>query len=250
MRLKGKVAIVTGAASKLGIGRAIALMFAQEGAAITVADIDATGGEETAELVKQSGREAIFCHTDISDSESVLKMTQSTADALGGIHILVNNAAHMVAGCAAADLSEEQWDRSLDITLKGAYLCSRYAIPEMIKAGGGAIVNISSVGGVVGFKSNVAYCSAKGGIIQLTKCLAIDYGRYNIRANAICPGAIETGITPPDDDESYRYHIAMSVLARRGKPEEVACAALFLASSESSFVTGATLLVDGGWTAR
>lgn len=250
MRLKGKVAIVTGAASELGIGRAIARLFATEGADITVADIDAAGGERTVQLLSELGCHAIFCLTDISNSESVQAMTKATAEAFGEIHVLVNNAAHLVGGRAVVDLTEEQWDRSVDITLKGAYLCSKYAIPEMIKTGSGAIVNISSVGGVVGFKSNAAYCSAKGGIIQLTKCLAIDYGRHNIRANAICPGAIETGISPREDEESYRYHLEMSVLARRGKPQEVAYAALFLACSESSFVTGATLFVDGGWTVR
>ena len=151
----------------------------------------------------------------------------------------------------AVETTEEQWDKSMDVTLKGAFLCSKYAIPEMIKAGGGSIINIASAGAVVGYAAFVAYCTAKGGIIQLTKCLAIDYGPFNIRANAILPGAIDTHVSPKGKDEkAYQYQISMSVLGRTGQPEEVGFAALFLASDESSFITGANLFVDGGWTVR
>ena len=249
-RLRDRVAIVTGAASEAGIGCAIALLFSQEGAAVTVADIDATGVHHTAELIRSQGGRAISCPTDISNSEDVQSMVQATVASFGRIDILVNNAAHMKDTKPALDTSEEEWDRSIDVTLKGAFLCSKYAIPEMIRVGAGSIVNISSVGGLVGFEGYAAYCSAKGGMLQLTKSLAIDYGPHNIRANAICPGPIQTSISPNAGDPLDQYQLKMTVLGRKGKPRDVAYAALFLASDESSFVTAASLVVDGGWTAR
>jgi NAD(P)-dependent dehydrogenase (short-subunit alcohol dehydrogenase family) len=249
VRLNGKVGIVTGASS--GIGRAIALLFARQGAKITVADVNREGGEETVSLLGQYGNQAIFYRTDISNSGQVESMVTATVEQFERLDILVNNAAHMKDWKPVLETTEEEWDRSIEVSLKGAFLCSKFAIPEMMKAGGGSIVNISSVGGLVGFASYAAYCSAKGGLIQLTKSLAIDYGLSNIRANAVCPGAIETGISPKGtDDKLYQYQIDMSVLGRTGRPEEVANAALFLASEESSFVTGTTLTVDGGWTVR
>lgn len=250
MRLAGKVAIVTGASSENGIGRAIAVVFAREGAKVALADIEETGGKQAVESIRRDGGEAIFCRTDISRSNEVERLVKTAADKFGAIHILVNNAAHMKDSATAADLTEEQWDRSIDITLKGAFLCAKHVIPEMRKAGGGSIVNMSSVGGLVGFGGDAAYCSAKGGIIQLTKSLAIDYGRDNIRVNAICPGPIETSISPREGEELYQYQIAMTVLGRRGRPLDIAYAALFLASDESAFITGSNLVVDGGWTVR
>ena len=249
MRLKDKVAVVTGASS--GIGRAIALLFAEKGAAVTVADIADDEGEETARFITEQGHQAIFSHTNVADVNDVKNTIRTTVERFGKIDILVNNAAHMRDWKPALETSEEEWDRSLAVTLKGSFLCSKYAIPEMKKSGGGSIVNISSVGGLVGFASYAAYCSAKGGVIQLTKSLAIDYGRDNIRANAVCPGPIETTVSPKGKDEKlHQWQIDMTVLGRTGKPEEVAYAALFLASDESSFVTGSNLVVDGGWTIR
>ncbi|MGH9448962.1 MAG: SDR family NAD(P)-dependent oxidoreductase [Terriglobia bacterium] len=250
MRLEGKIAIVTGAASDVGIGRAIAMLFAKEGAKLALADIDEAGGKQAVESIRKQRGQAIFCRTDIARSADVERLTKTTTDEFGAINILVNNAAHMKDSAAAADMTEEQWDRSINVTLKGAFLCAKYAIPEMRRARGGSIVNISSVGGLVGFGGDAAYCSAKGGIMQLTKSLAIDYGRDNIRVNAICPGPIETSISPKDDEELYQYQIAMTVLGRRGRPLDVAYGALFLASDESSFITGSNLVVDGGWTVR
>lgn len=250
MRLEGKVAIVTGVSSEVGIGRAIAGLFAKEGARLALADIDEAGGKQAAESIRQHGGQAVFCRTDISRSDDVERLVKTSTDAFGAVHILVNNAAHMKDSAAATDLTEEQWDRSINITLKGSFLCAKHAVPEMKRSGGGSIVNISSVGGLVGFGGDAAYCSAKGGIIQLTKSLAIDYGRYNIRVNAICPGPIETSISPKEGEELYEYQIAMTVLGRRGRPLDVAYAALFLASDESAFITGSNLVVDGGWTVR
>jgi NAD(P)-dependent dehydrogenase (short-subunit alcohol dehydrogenase family) len=249
-RLDGRVAIVTGAASEVGIGCAIALLFSLEGAAVAVADIEDVGGRHAAEAIEKQGGRSIFCHADISNSEDVKALIQSTVTNFGRIDILVNNAAHMKDTKPALETSEDEWDRSIDTTPKGAFLCSKYAIPEMIRSGSGSIINISSVGGLVGFDGYAAYCSAKGGLLQLTKSLAIDYGHKNIRANAICPGPIQTGISPKKGDPLDQYQLSMTVLGRKGKPEDVAYAALFLACAESSFVTGASLVVDGGWTVR
>jgi NAD(P)-dependent dehydrogenase (short-subunit alcohol dehydrogenase family) len=249
MRLKNKIAIVTGAAS--GIGRAIAEVFAQQGAKVVVADINDAGGQETLRSITTRDGEALFLHTDVSVAAEAKAMVEAAIHSFGGLHILVNNAAYLKDFKPAVDTTEEEWDLSTDVTLKGVFLCSKFAIPEMIKAGGGSIINIASVGGLVGFASYAAYCSAKGGVIQLTKSLAIDYGRHNIRVNAICPGPIDTPTTPEAQDEKlHQWQRDMTVLGRTASPEEVAYPALFLASDESSFVTGSNLVVDGGWTIR
>lgn len=250
MRLKDKVAIITGAGSEVGIGAAIALAFSREGASITLADIDDAGCQRTADRIGDQGGDAISIRTDISSARDVEALVKATVNHFGAIHILVNNAAHMRDCAAVLETTEEGWTRSIDVTLKGAFLCSKFVIPEMIKAGGGSIINISSVGGLVGFENYAAYCAAKGGVIQLTKSLAIDYGRFKIRANAICPGPIQTGIAPQKGSKHWRYQVEMTVLGRTGNPEEVARPALFLASDESSYVTGTNLIVDGGWTLR
>lgn len=249
MRLKDKVAIVTGAAS--GIGQAIAQVFAQEGAKVVVADINDKGGRETVDLITGEGGTAVFMRTDVSIAKETQSMAANTMDSFGGIHILVNNAAYLKDFKPVAETTEEEWDVSLDVTLKGVFLCSKCVIPEMIRAGGGSIINIASVGGLVGFASYASYCSAKGGVIQLTKSLAIDYGRYNIRVNSICPGPIDTPTTPEAQDEKlHQWQRDMTVLGRTASPQEVAYPALFLASDESSFITGSNLVVDGGWTIR
>lgn len=249
IRLKNRVAIVTGAAS--GIGRAIAQVFAQEGAKVAVADINDEGGRETVNLISESGGTAVFLHADVSSADDTKSAVAHTLRNFGGIHVLVNNAAYLKDFKSVAETTEEEWDRSIDVTLKGVFLCSKWVIPEMMKAGGGSIINIASVGGLVGFGAYAAYCSAKGGVIQLTKSLAIDYGHHNIRVNAICPGPIDTPTTPEAQDEKlHQWQRDMTVLGRTATPEEVAYPALFLASDESSFITGSNLVVDGGWTTR
>jgi NAD(P)-dependent dehydrogenase (short-subunit alcohol dehydrogenase family) len=250
MRLKDKVAIVTGAAS--GIGRATSLLFVREGAKVVVADINDEMGNETASLVEKQGGEAIFVHTDVSKSNDIQNMVESAVEKFGKIDVLVSNAAYMDPGVPVVDLPEEQWDETIDVTLKGHYLGAKYAIPEMIKVGGGSIVSVSSVGGVVAFASNPAYCAAKGGVIQLAKAIAADYVKNNIRANVVCPGAIDTpgaeGVK--DIKEAYDYSLFMAEMGRWGTADEMAHAILFLASDEASYITGSVLVADGGWTLR
>jgi len=249
MRLKDKVAIVTGAAS--GIGQAIAQVFAKEGAKVLVNDINDKGGEATVKSITDCGGEALFVHADVSNSGEVRNMVKVTLEKFGGINVLVNNAAYLINCKSVLETPEDEWDIAIDVTLKGVFLCSKYALPEMIKAGGGSIINIASVGGMVGFADYSAYCSAKGGVIQLTKSMAIDYGRKNIRVNAICPGPIDTPTTPEAQDEKlHQWQRDMTVLGRTATPEEVAWPAVFLACDESSFVSGSYLVVDGGWTVR
>ena len=249
MRLKDKVAIVTGAAS--GIGQAIAQVFAKEGAKVVVNDINDKGGEATVKSITDCGGEALFVHADVSNSGEVRNMVKVTLEKFGGINVLVNNAAYLINFNPVLETPEDEWDIAIDVTLKGVFLCSKYALPEMIEAGGGSIINIASVGGMVGFADYSAYCSAKGGVIQLTKSMAIDYGRKNIRVNAICPGPIDTPTTPEAQDEKlHQWQRDMTVLGRTATPEEVAWPAVFLACDESSFVSGSNLIVDGGWTVR
>jgi NAD(P)-dependent dehydrogenase (short-subunit alcohol dehydrogenase family) len=248
MRLKGKVAIITGAAS--GIGKATASLFSKEGAAVVVADWNDEWGKKSAESINQGGGKAIFVHTDVSKAKDVENMVQVTISLFGKLDILVNNAAYVGISPKAVDLKEEMWDMIVDITLKGAFLACKYAIPEMIRTGGGSIVNVSSVGGVVAFESNPAYLAAKGGVIQFTKGIALDYASQGIRANSMCPGTIDTEGTHwihdhPDVVERIKTR---TVLKRQGTASEMAYVILFLASDESSYVTGANFIADGGWT--
>jgi NAD(P)-dependent dehydrogenase (short-subunit alcohol dehydrogenase family) len=246
MKLNQKVAIVTGGGA--GIGRSTAIRFAKEGAKVTVADVDSVSGEETVSLIRESGGEAIFIKIDVKDSSQVKELINATTNTFGGLHILVNNAGISNSEVRSVDLSEEEWDHVIDINLKGVFLGIKYAIPEIKKSGGGAIINTSSLLGLKGKKYQSAYNASKAGVVLLTQNAALEYGKYNIRVNAIAPGVIDTKIIDvwKQDERRWPFISKANALGRIGTPDEVANAILFLASDEASFITGTTLSVDGG----
>jgi NAD(P)-dependent dehydrogenase (short-subunit alcohol dehydrogenase family) len=254
MKLKGKVAVVTG--SGTGIGQAIAAYFAAEGASVTV-NCHERKAQETVDRIKKVGGKFIVVQADVSKSEEVDRLISRTIEKFGRLDILVNNAG-IYSAHPAHQTSEEEWDSIIDVNLKGAFLCSKSAIPELLKNEDGnenkikgRIINIASIAGIVGFEASPAYCASKGGMILLTKEMALDYAP-NININAICPGVIETPMTSELlKDEGTKKDLMASTPARRpGKPEEIASAAVFLASNDADFITGASLVVDGGWTIK
>ncbi|MCH8291460.1 glucose 1-dehydrogenase [Candidatus Poribacteria bacterium] len=248
MRLRDKVAIITGGAS--GIGKATALLFAKEGAKVVVADQNEAGGKETVDHIRSDGGEAIFVRADVASAEDVQSMVKAAIETYGKLVILFNNAG-IAMRLPVADLPEEDWDRCIDINLKGVYLCSKYAIPEMIKNDGGCIINMASIYGVVGGKTRAAYVASKGGVVNLTRGMALDYASNNIRVNCICPGFVETPLVRDvvKTPEEYQALAVQHPMGRLAKPLEIAYGALYLASDESSFVTGIALPIDGGYTA-
>ncbi len=246
-RLSKKVAIVTGAAN--GIGRAIAELFAEQGAWVLVADIDREAGESVAREICESGAEAQFVHTDVTSPEQVDRAVQLAGEKSGRIDVLVNNAAHLGDWLDAQAATPEQWDHSYAITLKGAAQFTRAVLPWMVRNKSGSIVNIASMQGLVAGRSSAVYTSMKHALIGLTRSTALDFGPHGVRANAICPGPIRTRISPPLGSEMHQRQITKTMLARTGEANEVAWAAVFLASDESSYITGIALPVDGGWTA-
>jgi len=246
MRFTEKTVIVTGGGS--GIGRAAAIRFAKEGAKVTVADVDSEAGEETVTQINETGGTALFIQTNVADSKQIQTMIETSVSHFGALHVLFNNAGIGNSEVRSVELSEEEWDQVIDINLKGVFLGIKYAVPELVKAGGGAIVNTSSLLGLKGQKYMSAYNASKAGVVLLTQNAALEYGKYGIRVNAIAPGVIDTKIIEGWRNNERKWPIISraNALRRIGSPEEVANAALFLASDEASFITGATLSVDGG----
>jgi NAD(P)-dependent dehydrogenase (short-subunit alcohol dehydrogenase family) len=248
MRLNDKIAIVTGAAH--GIGKAIAALFAEEGAWVLVADLDDQAGAATADAIRGRGGRAEFRHVDVSDESQVADAVRHAAEAGGGrIDVLCNNAAYLGPWHDVVSASREEWDRCLQTGLLGTAHFTREVLSLMLPRRSGSIVNIASIQGIVGARTSAAYTSMKHAVVGLTRNVAYDYAPHNIRVNAICPGPIATRIAPRPGDEVYRRQISKTPMGRVGQPHEVAYAALFLASDEASYITGAVLPVDGGWTA-
>ena len=254
MRLEGKTAIVTGGAS--GIGRAICELFAEEGARLTIADIDVEGGEQTLASVRAAGGVAQFVATDVSKEADVQAMVQAAADAYGAVNILVNDAAAFVFG-EVQDVSDADWTRVFGVNVIGQAYCVKHALPHMQAAGGGAIVNLASVSGFIAQPGFIPYNASKGAVLQLTRCLALDLAPHNIRVNAVCPGSVLTPATErhrqfvgADPEEFLAEAGASNFMKRVADPREIAYGALFLASDEASFVTGTPLVMDGGLTAQ
>jgi len=253
MRLTGKVAIVTGGGT--GIGRATAIRFAEQGARVVIANRTAKTGQETVRAIKSNGGEGIWVQTDVSRAKDARQMVEIAVNTYGRLDILFNNAGIQRFGTVVA-MDEADWDEVMSINVKGMYLASKYAIPHMIAQGGGSIINHSSALGLVGDPDLAAYGASKAAILGLTFSMAQAHGRDNIRVNAICPGDVETPIVlqyfneQPDPKEARRRVSAQYALGRIGRPEEIANVALFLASDESSFITGSVIVPDGGVTSR
>ena len=254
MRLDGKVAIVTGGAA--GIGRAICELFASEGARVVVADIDTDGSEATVDIIRNAGGTATFVATDVSREPEVESLVEASVAAYGGVNVLVNNAAAFVFG-TVEQVTDADWQRVLGVNVLGPSYTVKHVLPHMRNAGGGAIVNIASVSSFLAQQAFVPYNTSKGALLQLTRCLALDLAPDNIRVNCVCPGAILTQATElhrqftGEDREHFLADAANSnFMKRHGQPREIAYGALFLASDESSFMTGQPLVLDGGASAQ
>jgi NAD(P)-dependent dehydrogenase (short-subunit alcohol dehydrogenase family) len=257
MRLVNKVALITGAGN--GIGRATAQLFAQEGAKVVVQDVNADMAQETVQLIGKAGGEAVSIGGDVASSADAEAMVNKAVDTYGRLDVLFNNAGVWHGG-TILDIGEADWDRTMEVNVKGIYLVSRYAVQHMMRQEGGSIINAASVAALRGSPMSAAYNASKGAVLLLTKCMALDFGRYGIRVNCTCPGVIATQMADQlltyrslgDDDrkqallETYEERHAVG---RFGQPEEVAKVVLFLASDESSFVSGAAWPVDGGLSA-
>ncbi len=249
MRLENKVALITGGTS--GIGEATAILFAKEGAHVTITGRNEERGRAVAERIIKDGGKALFIRTDVRSAQDCNHAVNEALRAYNGLDILFNNAGvfypHTILDC-----TEQEWDEQMDVNLKGTFLMSKAALPIMIEQCRGVIINNSSGWGIAGGDSAVAYCASKGGVVLLTKAMAIDHGRQGIRVNCICPGDVDTPMLPEDARirglkwEDYLAGCANRPMGRIGTADEIAKAALFLASDDSSFMTGATLVVDGG----
>jgi NAD(P)-dependent dehydrogenase (short-subunit alcohol dehydrogenase family) len=252
-RLENRVAVVTGAGR--GIGRAIARKLAQEGAAVTIAEIDAQTGETTAEELRASGYRALFIPTDITEEAQITTAVEKTTAAFGKLDILVNNAGKNFY-YNATTMTEAEWDNAMNLDLKAAWLCCKHALPHMVTAGGGSIINISSLHAKMTVAGFFPYAAAKAGLVGMTRSLALDWGVHNIRVNAVCPGWVWTALAQewldqqPDPKAFWDQTLSIHPLRRVGKPEDIANLVAFIASDEASFITGAELYIDGGLSAR
>jgi NAD(P)-dependent dehydrogenase (short-subunit alcohol dehydrogenase family) len=247
----GKVVLVTGASS--GIGKAAALAFARDGANLVLADTQADGGSEVARKIEALGRKVTFVRCDVSSENDVKNLLQKTIDMFGRLDCAFNNAGIEGKQASTSDCTNENWDQVININLKGVWLCMKYEIPQMLKQGGGAIVNCSSIAGLIGFPGIPAYVASKHGVIGLTKTAALEYAKSNIRINAVCPGVIQTPMIDRfihGEAQIQKQLVDGEPIGRVGQPDEIAQAALWLCSDAASFVTGHPMVVDGGWVAQ
>jgi meso-butanediol dehydrogenase / (S,S)-butanediol dehydrogenase / diacetyl reductase len=246
MRLANKVAIITGGGS--GIGKAIALAFVREGAQAVIAGRD---NKKLAHAAEEIGANCLAVTADVSNANDVQKLVRATQEKFKRIDILVNNAALLLPGTAES-LSEQDFDQTFNVNVRGLWLLSREVLPQMRAAGGGSIINIGSVLSLLGARNRVAYSASKGAVVAMTKAMALDHAAENIRVNCICPGIVETELVAKfnTDENVRRQRVAMHPLGRFGRPEDVASAAIYLASDESAWTTGSTLTVDGGYSAQ
>jgi NAD(P)-dependent dehydrogenase (short-subunit alcohol dehydrogenase family) len=250
-RLEGKVALITGAAS--GMGKVAATLFASEEASVIVADVTDEAGRALVDEIEANGGRAAFVHADVSKAADAEAMVRAAVETFGGLHVLYNNAGIFPSDDGSVtDTPEETWDRDMAINLKGVFLGCRFGIPAMLESGGGSIINVASFVALVGAATaQVAYTASKGGVLSMTREIAVEFARKGIRANALCPGPIETSLLQElmSDPQRRQRRLVHIPVGRLGQAGEIANAALFLASDESSFVTGATFVVDGGITA-
>lgn len=247
--LVDKVIIITG--STFGIGKSTAIAFAKRGAKVVLSDW--CEDEETEKIIRENGGEAIFVKCDVSNEEDVKNLVSKTISHYGRLDYAFNNAGIEGTPSPATDCTNENWDRTININLKGVWFCMKYQIPEMLKVGGGSIVNNASIAGLVGFGGIPAYVASKHGVVGLTKNAALDYAKQNIRVNAVCPGVIQTPMIDRftgEDPKALEQLVAPKPMGRVGQPEEIAETVIFLCSDASSFITGQAIAVDGGWTVQ